>query len=309
MAGRTVSRREMIQRRRSGRFMGRRHELAVFRENLSEGAGSEGYQFLFHVRGLAGVGKSTLVRRWEELAREMGAVTAVVGDGVHSVPEAMEAISTQFGQQGCVLKGFDKHLAVYRQKQHEVDAASVLQEIAAAQGSESGASSGEGAEVIPASGSSLFIAQSSLVGLGLVPGVGALASAVNPQLVAAGMDRARAVLSARLRSADDVRLVLSPVEVLSPVLLEDLGAVVGRRPWVVLFFDTYERTAPLLDRWLRDVMVSEVYGEVPVNVVTVIAGQGRLDPVCWGDHLDLVCEVPLDVFTDDEARALLAARG
>ncbi|HEY8980548.1 MAG TPA: hypothetical protein VIU15_13290 [Streptomyces sp.] len=40
------------------------------------------YQFLFHVHGLAGVGKSTLIRRWETVAREKGAVTAIVGKEV-----------------------------------------------------------------------------------------------------------------------------------------------------------------------------------------------------------------------------------
>ncbi|MFG2946489.1 tetratricopeptide repeat protein [Streptomyces adustus] len=75
------------------------------------------------------------------------------------------------------------------------------------------------------------------------------------------------------------------------------------------FFDTYERTAPLLDTWLRDALVNEAYGTVPVNVQAVLCGQGRLDPACWADSLDLVTEIPLQPFTEDEARTLLAARG
>ncbi|GGU30160.1 hypothetical protein [Streptomyces violascens] len=41
----------------------------------------------------------------------------------------------------------------------------------------------------------------------------------------------------------------------------------------------------------------------------MLAGQGRLDTGCWGDHLELVTEVPLQVFNDEEARRLLGARG
>ncbi|KND37267.1 hypothetical protein [Streptomyces acidiscabies] len=55
-----------------------------------------------------------------------------------------------------------------------------------------------------------------------------------------------------LRSHTDIQLVMSPVRVLTPVFLEDLAEVAERRPWVVLFFDVYERAAPVLDEWLRD---------------------------------------------------------
>ncbi|MFC7265746.1 tetratricopeptide repeat protein [Streptomyces lutosisoli] len=298
MAEGPVSRQELIRRRRGGGFVGRRRELAVFRENLARGPGADTYQFLFHVHGLAGVGKSTLLRRWETAAQEEGAVTAVVGEDVHSAIEAMETISDQLARQGCALKSFDKHLAAYRQSCHEADAASAVP-----------AGDGEGGPAAPASSSSAFAAQLGVAGLGLVPGIGAFSSAVRPEHVAAGLDRARAALSSRLRSHDDVQLVLSPLKVLTPQFLADLGYVAGRRPWVVLLIDTYERTAPLLDSWLRDMLITEAYGTVPVNIQAVLAGQGRLDAACWGDSLDLVTEIPLQPFTEDEARALLAARG
>lgn len=302
MAEGPVSRQELIRRRRSGGFVGRRRELAVFRENLAQGPGADAYQFLFHVHGLAGVGKSTLMRRWEATAREEGAVTAVVGDDVHSAVEAMAAISEQLGRQGCPLKSFDKQLSAYRQKCHEVDAASAEQ-----------VRGEEGHGPAPAhragpSSSSTFAAQVGVAGLGLVPGIGALSGAVRPEHVASGLDRARTALSSRLRSHEDVQLVLAPLKVLTPQFLADLGDVAGRRPWVVLFFDTYERTAPLLDVWLRDMLVSEAYGAVPVNVQAALAGQGPLNAACWGDSLDLVTEVALEPFSEDEAAALLGAR-
>ncbi|MFC8130665.1 tetratricopeptide repeat protein [Streptomyces sp. NPDC057302] len=302
MAEGPMSRQELIRRRRSGGFVGRRHELAVFRENLARRPGADTYQFLFHVHGLAGVGKSTLVRQWEATAREVGAVTAVVGDDVHSAVEAMEAISDQLGRQGCALKSFDKLLTAYRQKCHEADAASAEQLLG-----EGGHRPASARQAGPSSASS-FAAQIGVAGLGLVPGIGALSGAVRPEQVASGLDRARTALSSWLRSHEDVQLVLSPLKVLTPQFLADLGDVAGRRPWVVLFFDTYERTAPLLDVWLRDMLVSETFGAVPVNVQAALAGQGPLNAACWGDSLDLVTGVALEPFTESEARALLAAR-
>ncbi|MEV5732212.1 tetratricopeptide repeat protein [Streptomyces sp. NPDC052292] len=77
----------------------------------------------------------------------------------------------------------------------------------------------------------------------------------------------------------------------------------------MLFFDTYERTGPMLDAWLRDVLVSDRYGQLPANVLVVLAGQTQLDPQYWGDWLDLVTDLPLGIFTEPEARQLLARKG
>ncbi|WP_342030689.1 tetratricopeptide repeat protein [Streptomyces melanosporofaciens] len=80
-------------------------------------------------------------------------------------------------------------------------------------------------------------------------------------------------------------------------------------PWLVLFFDTYERLGPLLDPWLRTLLASERLGTIPANTVLVLAGQTRPDPGCWGDLADVVAELPLEPFTDAEARQLLSSKG
>ncbi|MER7929804.1 tetratricopeptide repeat protein [Streptomyces sp. NPDC096057] len=268
----------------------------MFQENLTRAPGSDAYQFLFHVHGLAGVGKSTLIRRWETVAQEAGAVTAVVGEEVQSAIEAMEIVSARLARQGCPLKSFDKQLAAYRQKCHEAEAAMPMP------GDESGVE-------LPPSAASTVAAQIGVAGLALVPGAGVFSGSIRPDQVAAGLDRARVALGSRLRSHEDARLVLSPLKVLTPSFLNDLSEVAERRPWVVLFFDTYERTAPLLDAWLRDVLVTEAYGVVPMNVQAVLSGRTRLDAVCWADGLDLVTEILLKPFTEEEAQALLAVRG
>ncbi|MGW2264181.1 tetratricopeptide repeat protein [Streptomyces koyangensis] len=302
VAGRGPTRQELIRRQRRSGFVGRRDEQALFREALQQPP-EEATQFLFHIHGPGGVGKSTLARQLESAAREAGAITAYVDESVADPIEAMEAVSEQLTTQGAPSKEFDKAVAAYRQRRHEAD--SGLAEMGAAGSPDSGAS----APAPSPSPSSMIVSQLGLAGLGMVPGVGAFAGAVSPGDLAAGADRLKAMLGARLRNHDDVRLVLSPLDTLTPAFLNGLTDAARNRPWVVLIFDTYERTGPLLDTWLRDVLVTEKYSAIPANVLVVLAGQSRLDARCWGDWLDLVTDLPLKVFSEDEARHLLAAKG
>ena len=300
MAGRGPSRQELIRRRRRSGFVGRRSEQITFQAALQQ-VPEEATQFLFHIHGPGGVGKSTLARQLESAAREAGAITAYVNESVADLIDVMESVSAQLAAQGALSKDLDRTLATYRQRRHEADSGLAEAETAA----------GSPASAAPPSPSpsSLVASQLGLAGLGLIPGVGAFTGTVSASQVAVGADRLKAMLSAHLRSHDDVRLVLSPLQVLTPVFLRGLTDAARTRPWVVLVFDTYERTGPLLDTWLRDMLVSERYGELPANVMVLLAGQSRLDARCWGDWLDLVTELPLEVFTEDETRHLLAAKG
>ena len=274
----------------------------MFRETFARDPEEADFPFLFHVRGNGGVGKSTLVRQWESTAREQpSVVTAYVDDEVHDALEAMEAVSARLGRQGHPLKRFDKQLTTYRQRRHQAESA-----VAAPQ-----SGPGEpGAAAAGPSPSSTVAAQVGLAGLGaLVPGAALFTGAVDPQQVALGADRVRAMLNTRLRSHDDVQLVMNPLTGLAPVFLDDLAEVAERCERVVLFFDVYERTGPVLDTWLRTITFGDEYGSLPVNVQIVLAGQLRLDTRVWGDRLGQVTEVSLEVFSEEEARTLLATHG
>jgi len=283
----------IAQRRRQG-FVGRGTERAAFRENLELPPEDERHRFLFHVHGNAGVGKTFLVRELEQLAREKGALTAYVDESVGSVPEAMAAISRQFCGQGHKFKELERLLAVHRERRHEAEAVAVT----ALEPEPEGPSAG-----------SMAVARAGLVGLGMVPGVGAFAGALDASQLANGADRLRAGLSARFRNQEDVQLVLSPERVLTPVLLRELSDVASAAPWIVLFFDTYERTGPFLDGWLHEVMTSDRHGALPATVVVVTAGQQPFDTARWGGFADFMTDLPIEPFTEAEARGLLADKG
>ncbi|MFF7164190.1 tetratricopeptide repeat protein [Streptomyces sp. NPDC008086] len=291
MAQARPSMQELIRQRGRAGFVGRGAERAAFRENFDLAPEDERHRFLFHVHGTAGVGKTFLVRELEQLAREKGALTAYVDETVGSVPEAMDAISRQFAAQGRRFKELDRSLAAHRERRHEAEAA------VAAMAPES-----------PSAGTTAVM-RAGLVGLGMVPGVGAFAGALDAAQLAQGADRLRAGLSARFRNQDDVQLVLSPERVLTPVLLTELAEAASTAPWIVLFFDTYERTGPYLDAWLHEVMTTDRHGALPATVVVVTAGQHLFDTARWGGFADFMTDIRLGPFTETEARGLLADRG
>ncbi|MFK4065976.1 tetratricopeptide repeat protein [Streptomyces sp. NPDC029674] len=289
---------ELIRRRRRAGFVGRREELRLFRENFELPPEDERHRFLFHVHGPAGVGKTSLVRELGQLSADRGAFVGYVDDGAPDVPGVLAEIAVQFGQQGRAMKALERALAQHRQRAHEAVLAAA-REPAGPTGPTGPAGPGT-----PSAGSATAV-RAGVVGLGMVPVVGALAGVVDADRIALGADRLRA----RFRSQEDARLVLEPERVLTPVFLDELAGAADAVPWLVLLFDTYERTAPYLDRWLYDVMTTDRYGELPANVVVVTAGQRPLDPDRWDGAADFAAELPLRPFTEAEARGLLAAKG
>lgn len=285
---------ELIRQRRRAGFVGRGDERAAFRANLDMSPEDERHRFLFHVHGNAGVGKSFLVRELEQVARERGALTAYLDDGAGSVPEVLELISRQFAAQGRRLKDLERLLSAHRERRHEAELAAVSVPPTEPPGPSAG---------------SVAVARASLVGLGMVPGVGAFAGALDPAQLAQHADRLRSGIGARFRSHEDAQLVLDPESVLTPVLLDELSQAAPAVPWIVLFFDTYERTGRFVDGWLHTVMTSERYGALPATVVVVTAGQLPFDSARWGGFGDFMTDLPLQPFTEPETRGLLAGKG
>lgn len=93
------------------------------------------------------------------------------------------------------------------------------------------------------------------------------------------------------------------------MFLRELAQAAVSVPWIVLFFDAYERTSLVLDRWLRDVMTTARYGALTSRVVVVTAGQYALDAAGWGEFADVVTDWPLGNFTEAETRGLLRNKG
>ncbi|HEY0497451.1 MAG TPA: tetratricopeptide repeat protein [Kutzneria sp.] len=281
MSERPLTLQELIRRRQAGGFVGRERQVAVFEENLRLSVSDPRRRVLFTVHGAAGIGKSFLVRQFRRIATDHGFATGLVTEAAYDLPGALAALAADLGPG----KEFAKRLATYRQHRQDLDAD----------------------PTVPEGLSSLLTRGAVRIGLGVageVPGVGAFTKPIDAKSAAEDVDKLRVFLSRKLRSRDDVELVMSPAEVLTPALIRDLNAL-DRPP--ALFFDTYERTSPFLDQWLRDLLLGK-YGTLPPETLFVLAGQRPLDLNLWGDYLSVRTDLPLDVFTEDEARGFLAAR-
>ncbi|MGW7134335.1 tetratricopeptide repeat protein, partial [Streptomyces bobili] len=269
------------------RFVGRRAQLALFAENLSKDPQSEEdpAEFLFHVRGVGGVGKSTLLRQWQEAARRADAVTAVVDENdVHGVQQALVELARQLAEQAGPCKEFDKAVEQFQREQ-------------AAQG-----------EPMPAEGEasvlSRVVTQAAFGATSLIPGAGVVTAMANPEVAAQGLDRLRSASQARARR----RGSRGDEADLSRAFVAELDRLSRRHRWVVLFFDTWEQTARYLDGWLLS-LLDEEFGPVPANVIVVLAGRDELAEREWTPLRAQVADVPLEVFTEAETGALLTARG
>ena len=191
--------------------VGRRAELAQFQENLRLPVDDLRRQFLFTIHGDAGVGKSFLTRQFTRIAREQGYLTAYIDETVYDVPTVMESIAADLARQGKRCKDFTERLDAWQRHRHELDADPAA----------------------PEELSSVLTRSAVRIGLGMaesVPVVGPLAKELNTDAVAEQADRVQAFLSRKLRNRDDVRLMLSPVDELTPTFVRELRTIASASP-------------------------------------------------------------------------------
>lgn len=278
---------EILRSRGSAAFVGRDSQLELFKENLRLPVSDPRKLFIFNVWGNAGVGKTLLLHQLRRIAEEHRFISAYIDESVFDPAEVMAQVADQFVRSGARLRQFTKRYETYREHQRRLLA-------------DPGA---------PAGLSSLITKTAVTVGVRAargVPFVGVAASAVDESLAAEQVDRLREFIAAKIRSRDDVELMMDPLAGLTPQFVRDLNSLGDRG--VVLFIDTYERTAIFLDDWLRS-LLSGRYGEVSGAVSLVVAGQLRLDRAHWEQFAPLIADIGLDVFSEKEARQLISGHG
>jgi tetratricopeptide (TPR) repeat protein len=276
---------EILRSRRHSGFVGRRGQLDQYRANLSLPVTDEHYRFLFNVHGIAGVGKTYLTKQLREEADGCGAITAYCDDSFEDITSVMSSITKEFGRSGIRVPDFEKRLASYQDRRNELT-------------SDPDAPGGIGTLLTRMTVTAGIAAGSA------APVVGPIISQLNAETIAGQLDEFRKYVKGKFKDYADVRLVLSPADELTPGFVSLLNRAASDRP-VALFFDTYERTAPVLDGWLRDLYAGK-YGDLPAGLNVTIAGQHSLDPNLWGEYFPMIADLPLQPFSDTEARQFLA---
>ncbi len=280
---------DLIRSRQQSGFVGRQGQLAQYQENLGFPAEDERRRFLFNIHGNAGVGKTYLTKQLRQIANDHRCLTAYVDDTVDDATSAMVMLAEEFSRAGMRLSEFEKRAAAYRERRQELERAL----------------DGDAPDGVAA----FFTKAAVTIGLAAardIPFAGSLLAPVDQVAAAEHANRARAYLARKFSDHADVRLLMSPVDELTPVFVSGISRIAGNRQ-VALFFDTYERTGPFLDRWLRR-MYAGRYGDLPPTLITTISGQNPLDPNLWGDYLPVIADIPLEPFSDTEARQFLTSK-
>ncbi|MEH2183547.1 tetratricopeptide repeat protein, partial [Nostoc sp.] len=279
---------DIIKQRQQLGFVGREDQVNQFRQNLALHVEDDHRHFLYNIWGEGGVGKSTLVRQFRKIAEEAKNITAYIDEAEKTVPEVMGRLAEDLERQGHKLPQFTERYKVYRQKRQELET-----------------------DPDAPQGFSAFMGKTVVkTGVRLarqVPVGGAVFDYVDEDALATQAGEWASYVAKKITNKDEVRLVQEPVEVLTPLFLQDIFKICEKTA-IALFFDTYERTGEFLDNWLREILEGR-YGQVSFNILITIAGRHELDKNLWTSNEGLIVSFPLESFTEEEAQKYLTRKG
>ncbi|MEH2314379.1 MAG: tetratricopeptide repeat protein [Nostoc sp.] len=279
---------DILKQRQQSGFVGREDQVNQFRQNLGLPLEDDRRCFLFNVWGQGGVGKSTLLRQFRKIADEAKIISAYIDEAEKSVPEVINRLAEEFERQGHKLTQFTERYKVYRQKRQELETDPEVPQ-----------------------GFSAFVGKTVVkTGVRLarrVPVGGAVFDFVDEDALATQAGEWASYVAKKITNKDEVLLVQEPVEILTPLFLQDIFKI-AKQTAVVLFFDTYERTGEFLDNWLREILEGR-HGEVSLNILITIAGRQELDKNHWTPYEGLIVRFPLEAFTEEEAQQYLTRKG
>ncbi|MBN2090186.1 tetratricopeptide repeat protein, partial [candidate division KSB1 bacterium] len=274
---------DIIKKRRSSDFVGRDRELGWFRRNLNLTPDDPERKFIVSISGQGGMGKTYLQKRFRVLAEEAGVLTAWTDDLEKEIPTVLGKLAADLEAIGHPLKKFAERYKVYRTKKQEVEA-----DPQAPQGF--------------AGFLGCAIAKGTLSMAKRIPIGGAIADMVDEKGFEDQVGEFATFVARKLTNKDEVQLVLEPVDVLTPIFLEDLFELAEKQS-IVLFFDTYEATCDFLDPWLRN-MLNGRYGNLPANFLLAIAGRNPLNEN-WMELNAIIEPFLLEPLSETDARAYL----
>jgi tetratricopeptide (TPR) repeat protein len=273
-----------VVRDRHGRenFVGRREQLCVFEDNF---AGDVPTFMIFAIIGEGGVGKSTLLRQYANIATASNINAAVItcDNRYHSPILAMGHIADELAKQKIVHKEFDERCKKYRELREEIESAPKVP---------------RGPIDLLARGAADLAIKSGRK----IPGVGIFLEGADEKAAGETLSQFIHYGIDRWGNKDEVVLLREPERILTPLFLE-LIARASEKSRLILMFDVFERTGPELSPWMLALFNFE-YGEFNTNLSFVIAGRDPLDQ-SWVGLTDTICQITLEPFSPDETRIYL----
>ncbi len=278
-----TSLREKIAAKKKLDFIGREEQLAIFRANFNEKPEASSYN-IFNIYGQGGVGKTTLSRQYERITKENDAVIAFIDleSDIKNIPALMAEIVRQLKTQQADFSKFDAKYKTFRQEKEQL-------------------------EKDPEAPRGIFgMIGSTLTKVAIAKTekfIGAELSEVLPKeaMASFGGDVA-SFIRKKITNQDELQLLLEPVEVLTPIFIDEIDKNADRFD-IYILFDTYETAFHKLDDWLRAIYDFK-YGEGIDRLFAVVSGRDQLSEK-WQDLENITHTIKLEQFTEEEAIAFL----
>ncbi len=263
-------------------FVGREQELAVFRQQIS--LGKPDY-LIFYITGQGGVGKSTLLNRYRDIAKDAGFLLADCDEQQKSIVAVLGRFSHQLAEQTFPLKRFEDRYRIYRQRMSEIE-----NDPEAPQG------------LATLMGRTMM--RAAFIGGDLIPGVRKGLEYLPKDSLETQAGEWTSYLFKKLsNNKDDIALVREPVAILTSLFFEDLNEIAKVHP-VILCFENFEETRQDLQEWilrLREYKPSQ-------SIRLAIAGRD-LPGAGWEPLYRVTLNIRLDRFTEQEAETFLDVYG
>ena len=275
-------------------FVGRQKQLDLFQDNINKGPNDEDFHNIFNIYGQGGVGKSTLISKYIDIANQKDYVFALIDTEdkrTYDILATMKLIAADFEKQGFPFKKFDENYTKYLQETKKLEA-------------EPDKPDG----LLGALVSSTIKGGAELTA-DLVPGGNTINKLLPTNAIADNLGKWADFAWKKLKNKDEVELVLEPLKVLTPLWLQGLGACMSKKN-IALFFDTYEVVNPILDQWIYDI-INDHYGDFPnSNFLLVIGGRDKISKEGnWEALKEYIEDIALKAFTKKEAIAYLEKAG
>ncbi|MCB0166851.1 MAG: ATP-binding protein, partial [Anaerolineae bacterium] len=269
-------------------FVGRTEQLDLFEKAITA---ARPLFLILAVHGQGGVGKSTLLEQFRHTAHNHNALTALTNEDYPSILTTLEQLAHDLEDAGHPCPTFKENYHHYQELKEQVDA-------------DPKAPTGMWDFALRSA------AKISMKSLRRVPIGGEAAEVLlTPEAEEVVADQVSAMASyvaQKFKKKDDRTLLLDTTTELTRTFLVDLNGL-AQHQRIILFFDTYEKTAPYLDDWLRGLLTGK-YGQFSSRILFVIAGRYPLGQN-WTRFQRATRQVELSPFTDAEVREYLAQAG
>src|SRR6266496_2389133 len=268
---------EIINEADAERFVGREPELDNFTREINL---PKPRYLIFYISGQGGVGKTTLLNRYREIAKNSGFLVLDTDEQQRDIATNLGRFARQLAESGFPLKRFDERYKIYRQKMHEIENdPEAPQGLAALLGRS--------------------VVRAAYIGGDFLPGLRKGLEYLPREALESQASEWATYLVKKLTNKEEVAFIREPVPILTPLFFEDLNEI-AKRQRVLLCFENFEATRQELQEWLLRLAAYKP----SQNVRIVIAGRDQ-PGAQWDPLRRVTMTILLDVFNEQEAETFL----